>query len=79
MDGELKNKSQRNRSGKFLQFKFLVPLGAERVRLDGSRPDEFRRNGAAQRVPLLPAGAVLALEAQPETVMLPQLIVPRHV
>lgn len=55
-----------------LQFKLLIPLGAERVRLDGSRLDDLRRH-RTHRVAVL----TLALEAQPEAAVLAQLVVGR--
>lgn len=55
-----------------LQFELLIPLGAERVRLNGSRLDDFRRH-RTHRVAML----TFALEAQPEAAVLAQLVVGR--
>lgn len=53
-----------------LQFKFLIPFGAERVRLNARRLDELGWNWAAQRVALLPSTRALApLEAQAKAML----------
>lgn len=53
-----------------LQFKFLIPFGAERVRLNAGRLDELGWNWAAQRVALLPSTRALApLEAQAKAML----------
>lgn len=49
------------------------------MRFNGRGPNEFGRHGTTQRIPLLSPGPVLALETEPETVMLPQLIVASHI
>lgn len=49
------------------------------MRFDGRGPNEFGWDGTAERVPLLAPRSVLALEAQTEAVMLPQLIVAGHI
>lgn len=62
-----------------LQLELLVPLGTERVRLYGRGPNELGRHCATERVTLVATAAVLALEAEPEALVLAQLIVVRRV